>query len=359
MITTAEEYQKYLWEIQNENTPTSVILLPSDENIYEINLNTREIQAPEYLSLQDDHAAETIYFLVDRYYGNMDLAKTACVIQYVNAEKEEHFFSVPFYDITTFGTTVSEQFTMVVIDEIDYRQNKFYIQDENYNYVLTSEEFDPTQDYYLKVIPNVNKVYVKVDLTEKEYTPNNFYYMDTQEGSATFGQYCQDRGNFDPLRNYFAQIDRRYVPIALNASTYKKNCYFVINSHGNPELSSAPYQEDKKYFTLINSPKILVPWIVSGDVTKKDGIVSFSVRFYAVERVQGEQTGVENNLPVYNYSYPFIYNLNTKVAKSKVLSGLGNINQRPPDWSASEFEALQATVNQLSAEYQLFWEEAI
>jgi hypothetical protein len=80
MITTAEEYQKYLWQLQDQNRPVSAILLPSDENVYEIDLNKRTIKAPDFLSVKEDHAAETIYFLVDRFYDNMDLSTAACII---------------------------------------------------------------------------------------------------------------------------------------------------------------------------------------------------------------------------------------------------------------------------------------
>jgi hypothetical protein len=80
MITTAEEYQKHLWQLQDQNRPVSAILLPSDENVYEIDLNKRTINAPDFLSVKEDHAAETIYFLVDRFYDNMDLSTAACII---------------------------------------------------------------------------------------------------------------------------------------------------------------------------------------------------------------------------------------------------------------------------------------
>lgn len=110
MITTPEEYNAKLYEIQNNNLPTTALLLPNTETIYNVDLNTRKIEAPEFLSVATDHFAETIYFKVDRYFDNMDLTNTICIIQYENdnAKNAEGEFAggfaylVPFYDITHF-----------------------------------------------------------------------------------------------------------------------------------------------------------------------------------------------------------------------------------------------------------------
>ena len=102
MITTPQDYYSKLYFIQDTNKPTHVVLLPSDEKIFNVDLNTRKIESPSYLSIEKDHFAETIYFLVDRYYDNVDLATTTCIIQYVNAANEPRIYAVPFMDIYTY-----------------------------------------------------------------------------------------------------------------------------------------------------------------------------------------------------------------------------------------------------------------
>ena len=102
MITTPQDYYSKLYLIQDTNKPTIAILLPSEEKIYNIDLNTRKIEAPNYLSIEKDHLAETIYFLVDRYFDSIDLSETTCVVQYINAKNEPRLYAVPFMDITTF-----------------------------------------------------------------------------------------------------------------------------------------------------------------------------------------------------------------------------------------------------------------
>ena len=81
-------------------TPETIIL-PTSQKLYNVDLSTRMIEAPETLSIQSDHYAETVYFLVDRFYDHMDLAQTNCVIQYV-ANGESYVYAVPFCDITTY-----------------------------------------------------------------------------------------------------------------------------------------------------------------------------------------------------------------------------------------------------------------
>ena len=100
MITTPEEYNSHLALIQNANPPIYA-LLPSIEQVYNIDLQSRIIEAPKFISVKQDHKAETIYFIVDRYNGYMDLASTSCLIHYQNALGEGRYYMVPFYDIYT------------------------------------------------------------------------------------------------------------------------------------------------------------------------------------------------------------------------------------------------------------------
>ena len=103
MITNSNDYEKLLWQIQSNAPIQKAILLPTDEQIYDIDLNTRKVSVPKYLSVKDDHQAETIYFKFDRFYENMDLSTTGCIIKYINAEKNSFIYPVPFYDIHTAG----------------------------------------------------------------------------------------------------------------------------------------------------------------------------------------------------------------------------------------------------------------
>lgn len=97
-------YKSLLYDIQESMlaSPTpETIILPTGKKLYDIDLNSRTINGPETLSVQSDHYAETVYFLVDRFYDSMDLAQTNCVVQYVTNGRS-YVYAVPFCDITTF-----------------------------------------------------------------------------------------------------------------------------------------------------------------------------------------------------------------------------------------------------------------
>ena len=102
MQTISTEYWRNLYRIQQDhNLPSLALLIPSTENIYELNLNTRVITPPEFLSNYTDHGAEVLYFKCDRFYDYMDLANCAIVIQYNNAKGESRLYAVPFVDVAT------------------------------------------------------------------------------------------------------------------------------------------------------------------------------------------------------------------------------------------------------------------
>lgn len=108
MITSLQEYYRLLYMIQDENAPEVAVLMPGDEPILKIDLETRKIDAPEYLSVTTDHRSETVFFKVARYFDNVDLSSMSCVIQFINANGESGIYVVPFYDTSATHEDVSE-----------------------------------------------------------------------------------------------------------------------------------------------------------------------------------------------------------------------------------------------------------
>lgn len=101
MITTPKEYLDNLLKIQDANTPDVTFRLPSNELPYKIDLNKRTVETLKHVTVSGDHKAETIYFIADRYFDQVDLSETVCIIQYINAENKGAIYPVPFYDIQT------------------------------------------------------------------------------------------------------------------------------------------------------------------------------------------------------------------------------------------------------------------
>lgn len=109
MIVKETEYNNALASIMDPNEYLKYIRIPAEEPIYEINLNTRTIEAPSFLGAYKEHNAEILWFKVDRFFDNIDLygrqnsydgpdslKRTGnCWIQYRNAKKEEFYYAAP------------------------------------------------------------------------------------------------------------------------------------------------------------------------------------------------------------------------------------------------------------------------
>lgn len=120
MITSPTDYNELLHQINSNNKQNQITRLPVDEPIYEINLATRTIDAPQFLSVQYDHRAETIYFKCVRYFDMKDLASDdiTVLIQYKNADpeaKKNGYIYVPTYkDTITFADDEKIAFPWVI-----------------------------------------------------------------------------------------------------------------------------------------------------------------------------------------------------------------------------------------------------
>lgn len=95
MKVSPQEYNSLLGRLIDPNEYTNFLRIPADEPIYEIDLNQRKINVPEFLSVEEDHNAEIIWFKTDRFYDNIDLYDSTCWIQYINANNEEYFYAAP------------------------------------------------------------------------------------------------------------------------------------------------------------------------------------------------------------------------------------------------------------------------
>lgn len=122
VISTLNDYFCNIVELAKVNT--QYVVLPLDEEPFEINANARTINVPASFKkngagVQGDHTAETVYFVIDRYFDNVDLAEEDIfiAIQWEGAKKEDAGF-----DLAVFKDTVSIQnkiiFGWVLNDQI-------------------------------------------------------------------------------------------------------------------------------------------------------------------------------------------------------------------------------------------------
>lgn len=207
MITSYYDYQAYLYSLNNPNHRLQITKLPSDEPFYKIDLNKRTIQAPDFLSVNLDHNAETIFFEVDRYFENIDLADMTCVLSYINANpnpKESGFiYHPPFIDIITKpgkiiipwfiegpATLYSGNITFAI---------QFYHLEKTYS-GLTAKEYE---DFYGKDnLPEFKKV---GKITEEQFS-KKYYYLKNEKSECYYDEvYNQNNIYFE--RKTAAEIE--------------------------------------------------------------------------------------------------------------------------------------------------------
>lgn len=148
MVTNPAEYARLLWKIQDQNPPTTALLLPNSEKMIEVNLNTRVITSPEYLSVATDHRAETVYFVMDRFHDNVDLSEMNCIVEFVNADKKSGLYVVPFIDKDTLNQKIIvpwliEGLATAKAGTITYSLKFFQVQKDNYSkfsYILNTQQ---------------------------------------------------------------------------------------------------------------------------------------------------------------------------------------------------------------------------
>lgn len=104
MITGSKEYERFLADLADANQGVPSILkmrVPTTEEIYEIDWNTRKISPPPFIGVSGDHRSEYIFFKMDRYYDMIDLSTTIGMVVFKNSKNEEFFQLIPYYDIMT------------------------------------------------------------------------------------------------------------------------------------------------------------------------------------------------------------------------------------------------------------------
>lgn len=211
MVSTAEEYFANLFKIKGSyNPPSLAVILPRSENIYKIDLNSRTVEAPEYLSVLNDHNSETIYFIMNRFFDSMDMSTTTCVIQYINALGEGRLYVVPFYDIETYHATDQmlipwciEGEATKAAGEVTY-SIRFFQVDATGKYIV----------YNLNTIPSVSKVlnginvldFIKVSPppTREQYeNTDTVYYTQVYDGKGEVIGYAPAEGEYNPTAEYY------------------------------------------------------------------------------------------------------------------------------------------------------------
>lgn len=89
----AEHYYDILKNFTIDYTPTWGYI-PLDEDRIIVDLDTREMILPDslkdFIAMSKDHRSQTVYFEVDRYYEDVDLAGLTCCVEYLTPQDEDN-----------------------------------------------------------------------------------------------------------------------------------------------------------------------------------------------------------------------------------------------------------------------------
>ena len=122
-----EEFKSFLQRVQDQY-PTTLRQIPLDEPRIQVDLSRRfiDIENSEYrdfLSMAEDHRAETVYFEVDRYFEDVDLFNCTCIIEYINGGGHPRIYPVTLKDLYKSAS--------FVVQAICFKQTGNYIRHQN------------------------------------------------------------------------------------------------------------------------------------------------------------------------------------------------------------------------------------
>lgn len=106
MITNSQEYELFLSNLTKDTPSILKMRIPTNEPIYQIDLNTRKISPPSFIGVNGDHVAEYIFFEMDRFYDLIDLSDAIGVVIFKNAKNEEYCQLIPYYDIYSISNKI-------------------------------------------------------------------------------------------------------------------------------------------------------------------------------------------------------------------------------------------------------------
>lgn len=218
MITTPQEYFGNLDILSSINRPPYA-LLPSAENVYNIDINTRTVEVPDFLGVEKEHNAEVIYFSIDRYADYMDLAQTSCIVTYTNANKKTRYYAVPFFDIFTKANENKMLFPWCLSADVNEKAGsvEFAIS----FFTIGQDKGKVVLDYQLNTLPVKSKVLSSIKEHLEESDP---YFLEADQ---------------------YRELDSRIN--ALEQDVVVAKLYWTIVPESNsPNQESEAAQEDSK-----------------------------------------------------------------------------------------------------------------
>lgn len=178
---------------------------------------------------------------------------------------------------------------MSIITEQEYLSQLYIIQSDN----------PPSQVLF----PQTKTIY-DINLYTREITAPTFLAVEKDHEAETI---------YFRVDRYHDIIDLSLLTGVIQYTTPDKKTHY----------SAIPYYD---VITEFDDNKMIIPWTIDGNVTKFKGDITFTLRFFKVERLERQQSEeiddeAAQNAPA-EIVYNLLYNLTTLPATSKVLQGM-------------------------------------
>lgn len=188
MVTTAQDYFSNLARALHDGPP-NYALLPSPDNIYNVDVETRVITAPKFVGVTRDHRAESIYFIIDRYVGHMDLATCSCLVHYINANGDTRIYHVPFFDIYKYSKEKKMVFPWVIDAQVAAVAGpiQFSIQFYKIGEIINEKgQAEKIITYSLNTLPAGSEVKQSIELDREEVDSD--YLLSSDEADDIYSE---------------------------------------------------------------------------------------------------------------------------------------------------------------------------
>ena len=261
IISTLNDYFCNIEELARLDT--MYVVLPVDEDTFNIDANSRAIAVPASfkkngVGIQGDHTAEIVYFVIDRYFDNTDLAEQSMkiMIQYETAGGVKN--SVPAF-----------------IRDVSSIQNKLI-----FGWILTED---------ITKVPGTVKFSVRFYKTvdDAEGNPKLIYSFSTLNSQITINRALDfDVASFDPDQNVSDLILNRLTNSKADGAVEAQLPIFIINlpESGKVDLKDADgIDDDGTSYTFAISASSPDAGFISYYWYRNDG--------NTVERIPEENTG--------------------------------------------------------------------
>ena len=277
-----------LLSLIDEKEQGPFVLLPLDEEPFEINANTREIKVPtpfkKGVAVQGDCGSEILVFTIDRYFDYVDLNNMDVWIQYTTPDKKERAYQVDLFDRNSIPGKI--RFGWLLGPDVTESNGnlKFSVR-----FFKRAEENPNIIDYSFNTLPQTINIYSalqpKINETTDKYT--NALFKKVVRNSLEAGALPADAPRFDT-----EPAEDLPVTASLDNDTLTLEALATVTDNGSIsyEWFYSPTGADKDYDVIVNGDVYTVDNATSVKAVKNPKATNL-IKYYIDSNCEVEYSG--------------------------------------------------------------------